>query len=139
MVNHGVAPPLFVLLLAIGTASASWPAIQQHTTTSGTRYGTVSHGSTTTSTLPKPTLIALTGAMSDTLGGNASHTPDPWYYANACEYLVPAGWLCASLDLPSHGAYRQPGEPEGIAGWRSAQGTATSSCAATDSNRSSRP
>ena len=65
-----------------------------------------------------PTLISLTGAMADTLGCNTSGVPDACYYSNACEFLVPSGWACASLDLPSHGAQVQPGEPEGIAGWR---------------------
>lgn len=32
--------------------------------------------------------------------------------------LLARGWICASLDLPSHGAQVEPGEPVGIAGWR---------------------
>ena len=43
---------------------------------------------------------------------------DKYYYANACPWLVQAGWACASLDLPSHGAEVLPGEPVGISGWR---------------------
>eukprot|EP01048_Picozoa_sp_COSAG05_P007219 COSAG05_NODE_504_length_9208_cov_22.420024_2_plen_426_part_00 len=44
--------------------------------------------------------------------------PDKYYYANACPWLVQAGWACASLDLPSHGTNVLKGEPTGIAGWR---------------------
>ena len=44
--------------------------------------------------------------------------PDKYYYANACPWLVQAGWACASLDLPSHGTNTLPKEPTGIAGWR---------------------
>jgi pimeloyl-ACP methyl ester carboxylesterase len=56
--------------------------------------------------------------MSDTLGCNETSTGDPCYYSTLCQFLVPLGWACLSLDLPSHGANIQKGEPEGIAGWR---------------------
>ena len=97
-------------------ARGGWPQIQLGTAAGGVRYGFVVGGGAAAG--PRPVLISLTGALSDTLGCNATGTTNACYYANACEYLVPAGWICASLDLPSHGLERQPGEPEGIAGWR---------------------
>lgn len=103
---------LRVLLLV--AAASSWPTPELLTGPGGTRFGLVLEG-------PAPVpgvLVALTGAMADTLGCNATGTSDPCYYANGCQFLVPRGWACASLDLPSHGAERLPGEPEGIAGWR---------------------
>jgi hypothetical protein len=69
--------PLRSLLLCILLAGtqASWPAINQLTTPNGTHYGTVGSGNS-------GVLIALTGALKDTLGGNATGVVDPLYYAN---------------------------------------------------------
>ena len=112
-----LAVPIFALCAAVRASPAdpAWPPLQELSTPSGTHYGIVSGGAPAG---PRPTMIALTGAMADTLGCNASGTSNPCYYANACGVLVPEGWLCASLDLPSHGSQLLPGEPAGIAGWR---------------------
>ena len=77
--------PLRSLLLCILLAGtqASWPAINQLTTQNGTRYGLVSTGGSGSTGV----LIALTGALKDTLGGNATGVVDPFYYANG-EYTV---------------------------------------------------
>lgn len=102
------------VLLCFQCDANGWPTVQPLVTQHGVKYGIV----TAHQVSKAPTLITLTGAMADTLGCNATGTNDPCYYANACEFLVPAGWVCASLDLPSHGGELEPGEPEGIAGWR---------------------
>eukprot|EP00940_MAST-03C_sp_MAST-3C-sp2_P000906 g906.t1 len=105
-----------VVACYVGRARAAWPHPEIfYTLEKGIRYGIVQRNG---STGRRPVLVALTGALSDTLGCNATGTPDPCYYANACEFLVPRDWICASLDLPSHGEEREPGEPEGIEGWR---------------------
>jgi len=97
-------------------ANGKLPQAQLYTTPKGTQFGFIA--STNRTLKNQPLLVSLTGAMADTLGCNASGTVDPCYYANACEFLVPMGWGCASLDLPSHGSWVKPGEPAGIAGWR---------------------
>ena len=121
---YGLLFPLGLLVLAFCTMASAqqqasaWPPIQTLTSQNGTQYGIVTNSDTTVIKTPKPTLIILTGAYADTLGCNATGTPDPCYYSNACEFLLPSGWMCASLDLPSHGSQLQTGEPVGIAGWR---------------------
>jgi hypothetical protein len=72
-----------------------------------------------TGAVPLPRLaIQLTSDYTTTLTPGPGVPADPLYYAGACPWLVAAGWACASLDLPSHGANVLPGEPLGIAGWR---------------------
>jgi len=95
---------------------AKLPKPQLYTTPSGIRFGYIAGANITS--VPGPLLLTFEGGMADVLGCNATGTVDPCYYANACEFLVPMGWGCASLDLPSHGSWIEPGEPAGIAGWR---------------------
>ena len=73
----------------------------------------------TTGAVPLPRLaIQLTSDFNTTLTPGPGVPGDSLYYAGACPWLVAAGWACASLDLPSHGANLLSGEPTGIAGWR---------------------
>ena len=108
----------WLLPLSAATLISDWPQAQLITTPNGTDYGIVVPKNRSAG-VPTPALISLTGAMADTLGCNLTNWPDPCYYANACEFLVADhGWSCISIDLPSHGAQLEAGEPEGIAGWR---------------------
>ena len=117
-----IAMETMLALLSIDLSvsrALSWPKIQTLTSQNGTQYGiVVMDNDISAIQTPKPTLITLTSTYEDALACNATGTSDPCYYSNACEFLVPAGWICASLDLPSHGSQTKAGEPQGIAGWR---------------------
>ena len=62
------------------------------------------------STKPAPTLFVLAGTIEETLG-------DP-YYRQSGNLLAEEGYLCVSVDLPSHGRQKRPDEPNGLDGWR---------------------
>lgn len=59
----------------------------------------------------QPTLIVLASTIEETLSKA--------YFRQCGNRLVhDSGWLCVSIDLPSHGAWHQDGEPDGLNGWR---------------------
>jgi dienelactone hydrolase len=59
---------------------------------------------------PAPILFVFAGTIEGTLGDA--------YFRQSANQLAVRGFVAVSLDLPSHGQERRPGEPDGIAGWR---------------------
>ena len=106
------------MLFLAAFMGAVLPPMQRITTANGTSFGVVLYP---TPLHRQPSLvIALTGALNDTLGCSETSSGDKCYYSNVCQVLVAPGssWACVSLDLPSHGNFVEPGEPVGIAGWQ---------------------
>ena len=58
---------------------------------------------------PAPTLFIFTGTI---------QSLDNAYFRQCGNILAEQGWLCVSLDIPSHGLEKIPEEPLGMAGWR---------------------
>jgi dienelactone hydrolase len=107
-----------VLLSALLFASAALPgsaaepatpdgsAAQVLTTKYGIRYG-IWPGKPQS---PAPTVFILANSIEGTLNSA--------YFRQAGNLLAKRGYVCVSVDLPSHGREIREGEKEGLPGWR---------------------
>jgi alpha-beta hydrolase superfamily lysophospholipase len=110
-------------LAAFSLCSGLLPPMTRITTSNGTAFGVVLYPRPLNNAKAPHLVVALTGALNDTLGCDEASTGDKCYYSNVCQVLVTrvgssGNWACASLDLPSHGDYVEQDEPEGIQGWQ---------------------
>lgn len=80
-------------------------------TTDGVEFGV--WGSELNSSAPKPLLFILASTIEETLG-------DAYYRQCGSRLGKEEGWLCVSIDLPLHGAYKKKESPSEIAGWADA-------------------
>ncbi len=102
---------LLMLVAAASRAAEPAPAedtrqAEIRTTSSGIRYGLWPARPSS----PAPTLFILASTIEETLHSD--------YFRQCGNALAAQGWLCVSIDLPSHGQHAAPGQPSGLAGWR---------------------
>lgn len=98
---------LFVALLAVVCRADDLSAeLVNGTTADGVQFATL--GSKPAK--PAPTLFVFATDVGTSL-------TEPVYLKAGID-LIKQGWLCASLDLPCHGAQHRDGEPAGLEGWR---------------------
>lgn len=107
--------PAFLLLVISGfalplhaaePAAANGPAAQVLTTKTGVRYGLWPAKPKS----PAPTVFILANSIEGTLNDA--------YFRQSGNLLAKHGYVCVSLDLPSHGLELREGEKEGMLGWR---------------------
>ena len=100
-----VLVPLLAILLqasAVSAAAPLLPPLQLLTTPNGVKFGLLLPPG---AAKPYDLLIPLAADLNTTLIPSTHSDPFyPAYYSNSCADLIKAGWACASLDLPSHGA-----------------------------------
>jgi alpha-beta hydrolase superfamily lysophospholipase len=94
-----------LLLFLPDVRSAADAHLQRSTTKEGIAFGWVGD----LPSKPAPTVFFLGGAIEDSL-------TQP-HYLEAVDALGAGVW-CVTIDLPSHGRGRRPGEPTSLAGWR---------------------
>ena len=70
------------------------------------RYGVLGGGQSA----PAPTLFVFAGTIETSLNDA--------YFRQCGNELMKRGFVCVSLDLPSHGLQKSPEEPAGLDGWR---------------------
>jgi dienelactone hydrolase len=92
--------------LAAEPAAADGPSAQILTTKTGVRYGIWPAKPQS----PAPTVFILANSIEGTLNSA--------YYRQSGNVLAKHGYVCVSVDLPSHGQELREGEKEGMPGWR---------------------
>jgi pimeloyl-ACP methyl ester carboxylesterase len=96
---------LSAIQLAHGDSPGATQRIELRSTAEGVQYGVLDGPSRK----PAPTLLVLASTPEKSLGD-----PD---YLQCGAVLRRQGFLCASLDLPCHGADHRSNEPVELAGW----------------------
>ena len=100
---------VLLYLLSVGICddiNAAELEIKRLKTNKGTEFGVLSK---VNQKKPAPTLIVLATTIEDTLGSS--------YYRHCGNQLLELGYVCVSINLPSHGNEQIAGEPEGLPGW----------------------
>ncbi|MEZ0275837.1 MAG: alpha/beta hydrolase family protein, partial [Roseimicrobium sp.] len=87
-------------------AASDGPVAQVLTTKTGIRYGIWPAKPES----PAPTVFILANSIEGTLNSA--------YYRQSGNLLAKHGYVCVSVDLPSHGQEIREGEKEGLPGWR---------------------
>ncbi|HSI64070.1 MAG TPA: alpha/beta fold hydrolase [Candidatus Saccharimonadia bacterium] len=87
-------------------AASDGPVALLLTTKSSIRYGIWPEKPQS----PAPTVFILANSIEGTLNSA--------YYRQSGNLLAKHGYICVSVDLPSHGQELREGEKEGMAGWR---------------------
>jgi dienelactone hydrolase len=108
----GIAIVPFLLACTCLAAPAAEPATpdgppaQTFTTKTGIRYGLWPARPQS----PAPTVFILANSIEGTLNSE--------YFRQSGNLLAKHGYVCVSVDLPSHGRELREGEKEGMPGWR---------------------
>jgi dienelactone hydrolase len=88
----------------LANAQSTQPSVSVHTTPDQIEFAVLGEPPAK----PAATLIVLSGVAQDTLLKPS--------FLQAGKFLAPRGYLCVSIDLPSHGKFEAAGD-KGLSGW----------------------